>query len=214
MKITDSDILKIVFSLIFSSTIATAWCGTSDRDSSPGIEIALKSNLLHDLAITPDVGVEISFKERYSVSLEGVYAWWGCDTEHRYWRIRGAQLEMRLWFGDKISERAMTGHHIGVYGLVHDYDFEFGGKGWQSPHITYGIGVNYGYSLRLNSRLNLDLNIQIGYSSGTLVKYKPQCGQYVCTDRSRHRYFGPTGVGVTLVWFPGKGNKNNPNRGL
>lgn len=172
---------------------------------------ALKTNMLYDAIVTPDLGVEMSLARKFSLSVEGVYAWWSKDSAHRYWRIRGAWAEMRYWFGSKSEIRALTGHHIGVYGSAFDYDFEFGNRGWQSPKGTYGVGVGYGYSFRLNGRLNLDLAFKAGYSTGKLIKYKPQCGRYVCTDRSTSHYFGVTGLEITLVWFPGKNTKNKPD---
>ena len=118
---------------------------------------------------------------------------------------------MRIWLGEKASKRALTGHRLGIYGSALDYDFEFGGRGWQSPKTTYGVGISYGYSFRISDRLNLDLGLKAGYSAGRLIKYKPQCDRYVCTGSSFKRYFGLTGLEVTLVWFPGRGSKNHPD---
>lgn len=176
--------------------------------------VVLKSNLLHDAMLTPDLGLEVGLARRFSMSLSGVYAWWSNDSRHRYWRIRGGVCELRFWPGERPLERALTGHHIGIYGSMHDFDFEFGGKGWQSPQATYGIGVGYGYSLRLSSRLNLDLGIRLGLTSGNLIKYKPMCGEYISTSRIRRQAFGISGAEVTLVWFVGKGQRNNPDFSL
>lgn len=176
--------------------------------------VVLKSNLLHDAVLTPDLGIEIGLARRYSLSVSGVYAWWSNDSRHRYWRIRGGVGELRFWLGDRPLERALTGHHIGLYGSAHDFDFEFGGKGWQSPRATYGVGISYGYSVRISGRLNLDFGLRAGYSVGNLIKYKPMCGEYVSTSRVRRRAFGLTGAEVTLVWFVGKGKHNNPDFGL
>ena len=51
---------------------------------------ALKTNMLYDAIVTPDLGVEMSLARKFSLSVEGVYAWWSKDSAHRYWRIRGA----------------------------------------------------------------------------------------------------------------------------
>lgn len=205
------------FFLIFVSIVSICAVEAKGEDASCDDcfpRFAVKTNLLHDLAMTPDIGIEAMVAKRFSLSLSGVYAWWSNDSKHRYWRIRGGVMEMRVWFGDRRRERALTGHHIGVYGSIHDYDFEFGGKGWQSPEPTYGAGLSYGYSVPLNGRFNLDLGIKVGYSVGNIIRYKPQCGTYVCTGHSFHRYFGLTGLDISLVWFPGNGNKNKPNYGL
>lgn len=172
--------------------------------------VAVKTNLLHDAVLTPDLGLEVVVGKRFSLSVEGVWAWWSNGSRNRCWRIAGGWCELRTWLGEAPTKRALTGHHLGLYGSMLTYDFEFGGKGWQSPDWTYGVGLSYGYSMAVASRLNLDFALRVGYSSGTLIKYKPQCGTYVCYSHSRQRYFGPTGLEITLVWFPGKAGKNNP----
>lgn len=193
----------------------TLWCrADGDFCEECNTNIAIKTNLVHDALLTPDLGVELSIARRFSVSVSGVYAWWSNNRRHSYWRIRGGVLEARCWFGDRSRARALTGHHVGVYGSAHDYDFEFGGTGWQSPRAVYGVGVGYGYSFRLNRRLNLDLGMRVGYSAGRRIKYKPECGDYVCVGRTFARYIGVTGIDITLVWFPGAKNRNNPSLGL
>lgn len=172
--------------------------------------VAVKTNLVHDVLLTPDLGIEVSIARRFSLSGEGVWAWWSRSARHRYWRIYGGWLEFRYWLGSLPGRRALSGHHVGVYGSMLEYDFEFGGKGWQSPGLTYGVGVSYGYSFPLNARLNIDVSARVGYSCGELIEYRPQCGTYVCQKHSYNRYFGPTGIEISLVWFPGGGKKNNP----
>lgn len=176
--------------------------------------VAVKTDLLHDALLTPDLGLELTIGKRFSVSVEAVYAWWSHNSKHRYWRLRGGWIEGRMWLGEQAGRRALSGHHLGVYGSLLNYDFEFGGNGVQSPKGSYGGGVSYGYSFPLNERLNLDVSLRVGYSGGKVIKYKPECGTYVCTDRYFFRYVGPTALEVTLVWFPGRGPRNNPEAGL
>ena len=175
----------------------------------PGVRWALKTNLLHDVVITPDVGAELWLESgRVSVALESVWAWWSHDARHCYWRVRGGWLEARRWIGPNTAP--MEGHHVGIYGSFHDFDFEFGAQGVRSPHGVWGAGVSYGYSLPVCPRLNLDFNLRVGYACGDILKYKPQCGTYVCTGRNDWSWIGPTAVEVTLVWFPGRGRSSRP----
>lgn len=173
---------------------------------------ALKSNLLHDAMLTPDIGVEFTLPHNLSIGIEGVYAWWSRDSRHRYWRIRGLWLELNYRFGPQARKRLFTGHHVGIYGSYHDFDFEFGATGYQSPEGMFGAGVSYGYSFPLNPHLRLDLSVKAGYSGGTIIKYKPECGRYVRIDQYRKHYFGITGLGVTLVWLLGQGDQHTPAR--
>lgn len=182
----------------------SAWAGPADCECP---DIAIKTNLVHDAILTPDLGIEVVLPANFSVSLTGTYAWWSNDSRHRYWRIRMGVAEARYWFGGCADCRFLTGHHAGIYASLFDYDFEFGGRGWQSPDASFGVGIAYGYSIKISRNLNLDFGLRAGYSAGTLIKYKPQCDTYVCTDRSYQHRFGLTGVAVSLVWFPGRHSK-------
>ena len=175
-------------------------------------KFAMKTNLLHDALLTPDIGIELSLAPRFSIAGEWIYAWWSNNRHHRFWRIRGGWVEPRLWLGNKSAQRTFTGHHIGIYGSLHTYDFEFGHTGYQSPELVYGAGVAYGYSLRIAPRLNIDFSMRLGYSGGKQIKYHPECGTYVCDSHRYYRYWGPTALEITLVWFPGSRTFNNPDR--
>ncbi len=173
--------------------------------------VAVKTNLLHDLLITPDLGVEVEIARRFSVSLEGVWGWWGSDRASHCWRVAGGWLEGRWWFGRKSEVRALSGHHLGLYGSIHKYDFALGSTGRQSIGCTYGAGVSYGYSFPIARRLNLDLSARAGYFRSPYVKYQPQCGEFMKLASGVHQYVGITDVEITLVWFPGAKSKNLPD---
>lgn len=171
--------------------------------------IAVSTNLLYDAALTPDIRLELSATPRISFVAEGVWAWWSRHSDNRCWRIYGGWIEARWWLGQRPLERALTGFHIGAYGSYHSYDFEFGHKGWQSPQ-TLGAGISAGYSMKVNKRINIDFGLRAGYASGERTEYVPQCGTYVSTYRGTNHYFGITGIEISIVWFPGSGNRNNP----
>ncbi len=173
--------------------------------------VVVKTNLAHDALLVPDIGVEVEIVRRFSVSAEGVFAHWGTDVSPVCWRVAGGWLEMRWWFGGNVGERSLTGHHLGVYGNVAQYDFCIGGKGVQSISPAYGYGLSYGYSFRLTERLNLDLGVRAGYVESSCMKYRPECGELIADRRMRYRYWGPAGIEVTLVWWPGRGGHNNPD---
>lgn len=176
------------------------------------LRIAVRSNMLYNAALTPDLGFELSMRPCWSLGIEGVYAWWSKESAHRCWRIRGFRVEPRFWFDGRTEERVLTGHHAGAYASYHDYDFEFGGKGWQSRSGTVGVGLSYGYSFRAGKRINIDVGMRAGYSTGRVVRYRPECGSYVCDKTYRNHYIGVTGLEVALVWFPGRGDANSPDR--
>ena len=171
---------------------------------------ALTTNLLYDALAIPNIGIEIPLGKHWSASADWMYAWWKHDMKALYWRIYGGQAGVRYW-----PTRPFEGHHFGLRGGVFAYDFCLGGRGymggvpggtlWQRPQ--YHASVEYGYSIVLNRRLRLDLNLSLGYSGGEYREYLPIEGHYVWQVTKQRRYVGPTGASVGLVWLIGPGAK-------
>lgn len=173
------------------------WCPPERRKV---LRVALKSNLLYDAALVPNIGLEIPVGNRWSVAGNWMYAWWKCDHRHNYWRTYGGDLEMRHWWPEGMNGR-LTGHHVGVYGQMQTFDFETGHRGYLAPRWLWGGGVSYGYSTRLARRFNLDFTIGLGYLGGKYKEYLPIDGCYVWQRTRTLNYFGPTKVEATLVWL-------------
>ena len=92
------------------------------------------------------------------------------------------------------------------------YDLELGGKGYLGDKWSYGAGIEYGYSLPVAKRLNIDFSLGIGYLGGKYMKYLPMDGHYVWQYTKQRHWFGPTKAEISLVWLIGRGN-TNPNKG-
>ena len=91
--------------------------------------MAIKTNLLYDVAAVPNIGIEFYLGKDWSLSGNWMYSWWHTDREHWYWRTYGGEIALRKWFGQKAKEKPLTGHHIGIYGQLVTYDFETGERG-------------------------------------------------------------------------------------
>lgn len=178
--------------------------------------MALKTNLLYDAALVPNIGAEFYVGRGWSVGGNWMYAWWKSDKRHRYWRAYGGELDIRKYFGRRAAGKPLTGHHIGLYGQMATYDFEIGGKGYMGGKpggtlfnkANYGVGIEYGYSLPIGRRLNLDFGIGIGYFGGEYWVYDPIDTHYVWRETKKRRWFGPTKAEISLVWLIGRGNYN------
>lgn len=161
--------------------------------------VALKTNLLYDALLVPNAGIEFRFADRWSAGADYMHAWWSNDRKHRYWRCYGGEVTLRRYFGGT----PFTGHHVGIYGTMLTYDFEFSEKGWQSDGFSYGGGLEYGYSLPVARRLNIDFSIGVGYFGGRYKEYVPMDDCYVWQSTRRRHWFGPTRAQISLVWILG-----------
>lgn len=185
--------------------------------SREGIYAAVKTNLLFDALLTPNLGAEIYLGNNWSAGAGWTHAWWSNDEAHRYWRIYGADFTVRKWFGKKARIKPLQGQHLGLYAQVFTYDFEFGGRGYMGgepngillDRANYAIGLEYGYSLPLARRLNLDFTLGIGYMGGQYYEYEPIGGLYVWDATKQRVYFGPTKAEISLIWLIGRNNYNN-----
>ncbi|MCM1452452.1 MAG: DUF3575 domain-containing protein [Clostridium sp.] len=176
----------------------------------------IRTNMLYDALALPNIGVEFYLGKNFSIGANWMYGWWKTDKHHRYWRAYGGEIFGRWWFGRKAQAKPLQGHHLGLYAQLYTYDFEWGGTGemggkpggtlWDK--YLWGVGFEYGYSLPVAKRLNIDFSIGLGYTTGLYHKYKPIDDHYVWQSTHRRKYFGPTKLEVALVWLIGRGNVN------
>ena len=169
---------------------------------------AIRSNLLTDIALIPNIGVTIPLGSRWAADISWSYAWWSNDNRHRYWRTYGGNIEARVYLGNRDGKNRLEGHHLGIYGQMLTYDFEFGGKGYMAPKWSAGGGIAYGFTLPFTPRLSLDFTLGIGYIGGRQYRYTPVGDRYVWQSTRNVNYVGPTRCEVSLVWLIGKSNVN------
>jgi len=176
----------------------------------------VRSNMLFDALALPNIGVEFYLGNRLSIGGNWLYAWWSRNARHRYWRAYGGELFSRRWFGSAAHGKPLTGHHLGIYGQIYTYDFEWGGKGemggkpgsnlWEKAQ--WGAGIEYGYSFPVGRRINIDCSLGLGYTTGYYHTYKPVDTHYVWQSTHRRKWFGPTKAEISLVWLIGCNNYN------
>ena len=178
--------------------------------------MSLRTNMLYDLGLVPNIGADFYLGKNFSLSAFWTYAWWKTDRKHWYWRTYGGDVALRYWFGKAAAAKPLTGHHIGIYAQALTYDFEFGNKGYMAgqpggnifDQANLGAGIEYGYSLPIAPRLNLDFTASVGDMGGKCWEYVAEDDCYVWQRTKKTRWFGPTKLEVSLVWLIGKANIN------
>ena len=164
--------------------------------------VAAKTNMLYDVVVAPNIGLEATVGSKFTVATSASYCWEGPWFDNV--RIVVADLEVRYWMakGDNAQWRGL---HVGPYGAVYRYDILFGGKGEQAK-VNWGVGVNCGYTLPLNPHISLDFTLSLGYVGGKYKKYEVSDDSYRhnvwMADKIR-KYVGPTKAEVSLLWHIG-----------
>lgn len=174
----------------------------------PPFYMAVKTNMLYDLAITPNIGVEFYLGNKFAIAGNWMYAWWRKHKASWWHRTYGGDLEVRRYFGSLAEEKPLQGWHVGLYGGIVTYDFEWGARGYLGDRWSYFGGVSVGYSMPIKRRFNLDFTLGLGYLGGEYKEYLPEDDCYVWQATKQRKWFGPTKLEVSLVWLIGRGNYN------
>jgi hypothetical protein len=153
----------------------------------------VKTNLLHAAALAPNLEVEAWTGKRTSVTLSGS---WKAAREGRGGWI--ASTGVRFW------SRYQAGHFTGIHAFAGQYDvaglssvlLAFHRASRYAGHVV-GTGISYGYAWWPHPSWGMEFNAGIG---AAFTRYRH--GKGVSTPRAsdKHFYFGPTSLGVKLVY--------------
>lgn len=176
------------------------WCA-------PGAEVSVgvKTNLLYWLVATPNGGVELFWRRKWSFSVEGVYASWLFDQGEKFYYLTAVVSELRYWLR---KDGRFNGHYVGVGLYWGQYDMQFRPIGEQGDFT--GFGFSYGYDLPINKHLNLEFGIGVGCINRDYVKYEVLGNEFARTEAGQKLWYGPTKVSVACVWQIG--NKRRGRR--
>ncbi len=168
---------------------------------------ALKTNLVSDAVLSPNLGIEAGLAPKWTLDISGQFNGWTLSHSRR-WKHWAVQPEARYWFCDRFA-----GHFVGLH--LHGGQYNIGGidgkvnilgtdarklresryQGWFA-----GGGVGYGYAWILGRHWNLEAEIGIGYSYTRYDRFRcAGCGKKTESGKTHH-YFGPTKAAVNIVY--------------
>lgn len=170
-------------------------------------DVAVKSNVLADVSLNPNLGIEVGLAPKWSLDITGEVNAWSLSHD-RQWKHWAFQPEARYWLCDRFS-----GHFLGLH--VHGGQYNIGGidgkikflctdarqlKDYRYQGWFIGGGAGYGYAWILDRHWNLEAEIGLGYSYTRYDKFRcAGCGKKVEEDKTHH-YIGPTKAAVNLVY--------------
>lgn len=167
----------------------------SDSVVPPVHRLAIKSNLLYDIALLPNLEIEWRFNDKWSVALEGGVAWWGKYSECNSYRLVMGSPEVRYWI---LTRGPWHGLYAGFFTGGGYYDFANGKHGYRGEAGMGGLSA--GYMWPISRHLSLDAEIGAGYLYTRCKEYVPLDGCLVYQRTKRINYFGPLKVKLSLVW--------------
>lgn len=185
---------KVIVYIIF---LFTAVCMHANPDS-----LAIKTNLLWDATLTPNLALEFTTGSRQSVQLSyGINKWklgnnkrlqnWILMPEYRWWRRRTMQ---GLFYGVHAF-----GGEFNIGGIKLPFNIWKSEQNHRYDGWLLGAGVTIGYAWKLGGHWNMEAALGIGYSYLNYNKYVCE----VCGENLYHRtrnYVGPTKLALNLSY--------------
>lgn len=171
-------------------------------------DVAVKTNLLDDVLLSPSVGAEMGVAPRWTIGISTQINAWTLSGDKR-WKHWVVNPEARYWLCERFG-----GHFFGAH--MHGGQYNIGGfngrinflgtdarklkdsryQGW-----FIGAGVSYGYAWILNRHWNVEAEIGIGYSYTRYDRFRcAGCGKKIETNKPHH-YVGPTKAAINLVYL-------------
>lgn len=189
---------------------------TKERDSSasPGMKrvplLAVKTNLLFDAALMPNVEIEVPLGKRWSLNGEYMFPWWQLDGDKYCLEILSGGVEGRYWLGKRDSREVLTGHFLGLYAGGGKYDLQWKENGYQGEFFI-AAGLSYGYARSIAKNLHLEFSLGIGLMRTNYRHYhaKDNYQTLLWQENGNYTWAGPTKVKLSLVWMLTKRNRNN-----
>ena len=202
-------IASLAFCVPSAAAISSTMTDSCKTDSCPPTDsqqhyrIAIKTNMLFDLALAPNLEIEIPLDrlQRWSLMAEWWSPWYIWKNNSHSYQMLTLGAELRYWLGERKNRSTLTGWFAGIYGAWDKYDLEWKSVGDQGR--VWSAGVSGGYSWRLSEHWNLEASLALGYITGTRHHYNGEFNDehLIWKYDADMRYFGPTKAKLSIVWL-------------
>ena len=163
---------------------------------------AVSTNVLYDLALTPNIALEVPLGKRWSLYGEYTFPWWVTKGNDRAWEILKWDLGARYWMSRRRSSAdVLTGHFLGLDLSAGYYDIEPRHTGWQGEGVA--ATLEYGYAWRLGKNWRIDAYLGAGWM-GTEYRYyeaDEADAHLLYKYTGRFNWLGPTKAGVSIKYL-------------
>ena len=184
MKVTLIGIIMIISALNILPASAQKW--------------GISTNGMYWLTATPNLGMEYSFHRKMSAAVNLNYNPFSFSNNKKWKHFLGV-AEYRYWLSESYK-----GHYFGAHltgGLYNAGNLPLGSmRKYRYEGTLFGGGLTYGYQWIVSNRINIGADIGFGYLHLDYNKFDcPTCGEHI--DHYRSNYFGPTKIGVNLIYL-------------
>lgn len=170
-------------------------------------EAGLKTNLIGDALLNPNLALEIGLAPRWTLDVSGQMNLWTVGNGHK-WRHWVVQPEARYWFCQSFAGHFLGFHALGGQYNVGNLDMNFKFLGTDFSKLKdrryegwgIGAGVAYGYAWPLSRHWNLEAEVGFGWIwTKSNVFPCGECGSEIQHGKV-HNYVGPTKLALNIEY--------------
>ncbi len=176
--------------------------------------MAIKTNLLADVAGAFNAELEIPVGPRFSIAAEWMAPWWLASDNSFCYEANSMTFEGRYWLGDRVTRPMLDGWFVGAYINSGRYDLQNSKRGIQGEFWNVGAGA--GYSWHFGNNWALETMLGLGYLNTTYKQYEPVENYTILAYRRTlgTQWLGPTRLKLSLVYKLGQKTYNRKYRNL
>lgn len=163
---------------------------------------AVGTNLLYDLAATPNLRVEYPLKDgKWSVGLNYEFPWWVWAHNSRAWENLHWEAFGRRYLGNAQDRPLFTGTFLEAALGGGYYDVEPHHKGWQGEFVNAGFGIGHSWFLAPHWRLEAGGSLGIMATKFRFYRGVENDRHLVWQHNGRYFWAGPVKLNVSLSYI-------------
>lgn len=161
--------------------------------------VALKNNLLYDMAFVANLGVEFNIGRHISLDFPLTFSPYELTSDLRI-KTFTIQPSCRYWF-----RSAMSGLFVSIFSHFGYYDIALcGDTRWRNysdtPMFGYGAGIGYSHRFRKDSRWGIEAELGGGYAN-LMSDYYYNVPDGTCYYQAENHYWGLTKANVGISYI-------------
>ena len=190
--------MKKRFLMLISALLLTAGLAGAQN------KVALKTNLLGDASLSPNLGLEFALSPNWTLDLSATVNLW--DSYGKTYKHVIAQPEIRWWSCERFRGFFVGLHGFGgkaSFGNLYDFSKYYSRfpdlkSNYLQRNWVFGAGIGCGYDVVLGRHWNLEFEAGVGYAyiAGKELKN----GREV-SSKSVFDYVGPTKLAINIVYL-------------
>ncbi|MDE6126104.1 MAG: DUF3575 domain-containing protein [Muribaculaceae bacterium] len=157
--------------------------------------IAVKTNTLDWIALSPNLGLEARLSRRLSFQLAVAGNPFNISVADTNWKNYRIEPELRYWFN-----RPMARHFLALSATAAGFHLRHADRHLQGDAV--GAGISYGYALVLGDHWNMEAEVGVGLAHFSAYDYYGDNGRHELASKNFKKFMPvPIRLGLSFSYI-------------